>query len=391
MPSPQPVAAEAEPDVAVPTKGGSPPSAVLTRSPEPRGQDRAFLDFVLGLRTYWARRLYPALHAEFAQRVQQAGLVPASPDEASAVVDSLPTAPLFGWLERNAQKMMWRRLEHVIRPHEAALEAALQRPVPAALGRLELDPTLDLPAYYRETEFHIQPGGVWAGAANAFVYEVGAKIVMLGENDDYLFHRLFAQTALPDPEALPARAVLDLACGFGKSTRPLCDRYPGAEVVGVDLSAPNLLLAHHQAERLGKRITFSQRNAEDTRYPEGTFGLVTGTMFLHEVPMPAVRRVLVEAQRVLAPGGWIAFLEFGRTGDVFRDAVMDDHGARNNEPYLPHLFRTDLLALCRGVGFEAVEQRAFDERGAGLLESARWPERPEWHFPWMVLRARKPA
>jgi ubiquinone/menaquinone biosynthesis C-methylase UbiE len=338
---------------------------------------------VLGLRSHWARRLYPRLREEY----ERTGAKATTADEASDIIDSLPTAPLFGWMERNAQKMMWRRLDRMIRPREAELEAALREPVPNARGTLELNPDLELPAYYRETEFHIQPGGVWSAAANAFVYEVGAKIVMLGQNDDYLFHRLFAQTALPDSEP---KAVLDTACGFGKSTRPLCDRYPAARVVGIDLSAPNLMLAHHQAERLGKTITFSQRNAEDTGFPTSSFSIVTGTMFLHEIPMPAVRRVLTEAYRLLESGGWIAFLEFARTRDAFRDAVMDDHGARNNEPFMPHLFRTDLRGLCAKIGYVDAELRAFDERGAGLLESDRWPERPEWHFPWAVLRARKP-
>jgi ubiquinone/menaquinone biosynthesis C-methylase UbiE len=358
---------------------------LLAGSPEPKGEDRAFLDFVLGLRTHWATRLYPRLHAEF----EQTGSRPATPDEASDIIDALPSAHLFGWLERNAQKMMWRRLDAMIRPLDAQLNAELSQPISDPLGELELDPNLELPAYYRDTEFHIQPGGVWSSAANAFVYEVGAKIVMLGQNDDYLFHRLFSETALPE---LPGvQAVLDMACGFGKSTRPLCDRYPSARIVGIDLSAPNLMLAHHQAERLGKRITFSRRNAEDTGYPDASFGLVTGTMFLHELPLPAVRRALQEAHRVLEPGGWIAFLEFGRTGDVFRDAVMDDHGARNNEPFMPHLFRTDLVRLCTDIGFAAAEVRAFDERGAGLLPAMEWPERSEWHFPWAVLRARNPA
>jgi ubiquinone/menaquinone biosynthesis C-methylase UbiE len=340
---------------------------------------------VLGLRTHWAQRLYPRLHDEF----ERSGARPTTADEASDIIDALPSAPLFGWLERNAQKMMWRRLDEMIRPHDVELQAALSQPIPDARGALELDPNLELPAYYRETEFHIQPGGVWSGAANAFVYEVGAKIVMLGQNDDYLFHRLFTQTALPEQPSISA--VLDMACGFGKSTRPLCDRYPSARVVGIDLSAPNLMLAHHQSERLGKRITFSQRNAESTGYSDESFGLVTGTMFLHELPLPAVRRALREAYRVLEPGGWIAFLEFGRTGDVFRDAVMDDHGARNNEPFMPHLFRTDLMGLCASIGFDTPEVRAFDERGAGLLPGTDWPERREWHFPWAVLRARKPV
>src|SRR6266536_5116119 len=163
--------------------------------------------------------------------------------------------------------MMWRRLEAMIRPREAQLAADLDRAPTAPLGSLELDPNQQLLEYYADTEFHIQPGGVWSGAANAFVYEVGAKIVMMGDNDDYRFHRLFVESAIPKR---PYGAILDVGCGFGKSTRPFVDAFPDADVVGIDLSAPNLKLAHLQAERLGKRIRFCQRAAEATGFPSGS-------------------------------------------------------------------------------------------------------------------------
>ncbi|HEY3062851.1 MAG TPA: class I SAM-dependent methyltransferase [Chloroflexota bacterium] len=348
----------------------------FVESPVPLGEDRAYLDFVLGLKQHFARELYPTLHAQYAQR------------PAGSSIDDLPAYPLFQWLERGAQKMMWRRLDAVIRPHAAALEAALDTPIAHPLGKLELDPDLRLPEYYAETEFHIQPGGVWSGALNAFVYEVGAKIVMLGQNDDYLFHRLFVEAAIPKR---PYRAILDMACGFGKSTRPFVDAFPDAEVVGIDLSAPNLKLAHQQAERLGKRISFSQRAAEATGYADASFDLVTATMFIHEVPMPVLRRVFVEALRLLRPGGLLAILDFAHTGDPFRDLVMDGHGARNNEPYMPHLFRTDVTRLLEDVGFANASMLPFDERGGGVRADGTWPERSEWHFPWVVIRADKAA
>ena len=357
------------------------------RSPEPAGDDRAYLDFVLGLRTHWARRLYPWLRERYEAALRERReAAPRSGEEAAPLVEPLPEYAVFGWMERNVQKMSWRRIQKVVREQGGPALAALNRPIERPLGRLELDPSLALPDYYTQTQFHIQPGGIWSADENAYVYEVGAKIVMLGENDDYLFHRLFVETAIPKR---PYRAILDLACGFGKSTRPFVDAFPEAEVIGIDLSAPTLKLAHHQAERLGKQITFSQRNAEATGYPDQSFDLVTGTMLIHELPMPAFGRVVEEAYRLLRPGGLVAFLDFHRTGDAFRDFMMIGHGARNNEPYMPHLFRTDVLALLRSVGFKNAEMSPFDERGGGLVADGRWPERAEWHFPWVVIRAEK--
>jgi ubiquinone/menaquinone biosynthesis C-methylase UbiE len=359
------------------------------QSPVPTGEDRAYLDFVLGLKQFFARDVYAALHREYADLVAVSGR-PRPSDSAGAgvLVEQAPAYPIFQWLERNTQKMMWRRLEAMIRPQDSVLAAALEQTPDTPRGKLELDPALTLPAYYAETEFHVQPGGVWSHATNTFVYEVGAKIVMMGQNDDYRFHRLFVESAIP---RRPYRAILDLGCGFGKSTRPLVDAFPDAEVVGIDLSAPNLRLAHQQAERLGKRITFSQRAAEATGYPDGSFDLVTATMLIHELPMPVLRKVLVEVLRVLRPGGVLAVLDFAYTGDPFRDFVMDGHGARNNEPYLPHLFRTDVRRLLTEVGFQQPTMQPFDERGPGPSADGTWPERAEWHFPWVVIRAEQAA
>jgi SAM-dependent methyltransferase len=404
------------------------------QSPAPGGDDAAYLDFVLGLKQYFAATIYPELRRQYDTRLAADpststsargeprtahaanALLPAAAGtdthasapaagpaysaavsasaeattrgglETGDIVRDLPAYPFFQWLERNTQKMMWRRLEAMIRPAEAALDAGLDAVPTHALGSLELDPELQLPDYYARTEFHIQPGGVWSGAANTFVYEVGAKIVMIGQNDDYRFHRLFVETAIPSENF---RAILDLGCGFGKSTRPFVDAFPRARVCGIDLSAPNLKLAHHQAERLGKPIAFYQRDAETTNFPNEEFDLVTATMLIHELPMPVLRRVLLESRRILRPGGLLAVLDFAYTGDAFRDFIMDGHGARNNEPYMPHLFRTDMLGLLSEVGFARPEVLPFDERGGGICQDGSWPQRVDWHFPWVVIRAHK--
>jgi SAM-dependent methyltransferase len=354
---------------------------------DPPAVDRAYLDFVLGLKQYFARGVFPLLRSQYERRLEDTGQpAPTTVEDAGRIAQGLPAYPLYEWLERNTQKMMWRRLEGFIRPLEADLEEMLDRAPEHPLGRLELDPELRLPAYYQDGQFHIQPGGVWSGAANTFVYEVGAKIVMLGQNDDYLFHRLFVETAVSHRDY---RAILDLGCGFGKSTRPFVDAFPAAEVTGIDLSAPNLKLAHQQAERLGKKITFSQRAAEATGYADALFDLVTATMLIHELPMPVLRAVLTEAYRLMRPGGVLAIMDFARTGDAFYDFMLDGHGARNNEPYLPPLFRTDVPWLLKDVGFVGGEVLPFDERGSGLCAEGTWPTRDEWHFPWVVTQAEK--
>ncbi|QKW38939.1 class I SAM-dependent methyltransferase [Actinomadura sp. NAK00032] len=324
---------------------------------------RARVDFALALRQQWARSLYPVL-------VEQAG-----PEPDRAAVHGAPVYPWFAWLERSAQKMLWRAVADAVDADE----------LPEAAPGLELDPDLELPAWYTDVDIHVQPGGVWSTDRAALVYEAGAKLVMLGENDDFAFHTLFTETAVPDR---PYRRIVDLGCGFGKSTRPFKRRWPDAEVIGVDLSAPVLRLAAHRTE--GPGIRYVQADASATGLPAGSADLVTATMLIHELPPPVLADLIADAARTLAPGGVLRILDFHPTGDTVRDLALVEHGDRNNEPYLPMLFDTDCLALCEKAGLADARWVAFDERGAGRLETTRWPDRAEWHFPWAVLEARKP-
>lgn len=342
-------------------------------------KERTKLDFALAVRQHWARSLYPALVDEARHQVEQA----TDPQDAVAAVHEAQVYPWFAWMERASQKQLWRAVEDAVATDASGPAAEI---APAG-GELELDRELKLPAWYTDVDIHVQPGGVWSSDTAAKVYELGAKLVMLGENDDFLFHQLFADTAVPDRAY---RRIVDLGCGFGKSTRPFKLRWPGADVIGVDLSAPVLRLAHQLAESAGLAIRFHQRDARRTRLESESVDLVSGTMLLHELPAQVTRDVMVEVNRILAPGGLVRILDFQPTGDPIRDLAMIEHGRRNNEPYMPVVLGTDFAQVCGQAGLIDVQWVAFDERGAGRLETASWPERSEWHFPWAVLEARKP-
>jgi ubiquinone/menaquinone biosynthesis C-methylase UbiE len=345
--------------------------------------ERARLDVALLLRRRWADMLYPALRRQYEEALR-GGDTPLQPREARPVAQAQPAYPWFAWLERNGQKMLWRAVQDAVAAHPASLTSD-DAPGPA---RLILDPNLRMPEWYTDWDIHIQPGGVWRNDASAETYELGAKLVMLGVNDDYTFHNAFTRTAIP---VRPYRAILDLGCGFGKSTWPLKRAFPDAEVTGLDLAVPCLRKARDRANAMGLAITFRQGDCQDTGLPSGSFDLVTSTMLIHEIPRPALAATLRESARLLAPGGLVRFLDFTRTGDAFRDLAMIEHGERNNEPFLPGSISADMPSLCAEAGLAKACWVAFDERGAGRLPELCWPDRPEWHFPWAVLEAERPA
>lgn len=105
---------------------------------------------------------------------------------------------------------------------------------------------------------------------------------------------LLAQVPLREP-----RRVVDLGCGPGNSTELLIERYPGAEVIGLD-SSPDML---RQARERLPRGSFAQADLA-TWSPEQRTDLLFGNAVFQWVPdHPAVLQRLL---RALPEGGVLA-------------------------------------------------------------------------------------
>jgi ubiquinone/menaquinone biosynthesis C-methylase UbiE len=347
--------------------------------------------FLLATKTYWTQRLFPEVRAEYERRVARRGTRPAAAEEAQALMADSTLYAFFAWLERHLQRSKYSGRYGLQAWHaqdRVRLEAALEGPLPP--GLLELASDLELPRYYTGTDIHQHPGGVWSDPIAGYVYERGARSTtpLAGTRHADLHDRL-TDVAL---QAAPgARAILDLGCGFGKSTRPFCERAPDARIEGLDLAAPCLKLAARTAADVGARnVRFRQADAARTGCPDASFDLVTSTMLLHEMPPPAIERTLAEVARVLKAGGKMVHLDFlpqaQPRGDAFARFVHYGHGRRNNEPFMAPLAEMDLAGLLERLGFANVEIRAFEEADGTLA-----PDYASWRFPWTLIIAEKRA
>ena len=106
------------------------------------------------------------------------------------------------------------------------------------------------------------------------------------------------EAALDALDLSPTR-VLDLGTGTGRAAFLVAERYPEAEVVGVDLAGDMLAEARRLTPPgLVDRVRFEQADAERLPYPDGSFELVS---LANMIPFFA------ELARVTAPNGAVVF------------------------------------------------------------------------------------
>jgi ubiquinone/menaquinone biosynthesis C-methylase UbiE len=247
------------------------------------------------------------------------------------------------------------------------------------LGSLTLDPKLETPRYHTLVDIHCMPGGYHTDfaeddVANGAVYDRAVYIYAMGRmgpfNSDIGDTTIaYLKQNFPD---LKPRRILDLGCTVGHSTLPYVDAYPEAEVYGIDVGAPVLRYAHARAESLGKKVHFSQQNAERTNFPDGFFDLVVSHILVHETSHVAIRNIMREAQRLLSPGGVVIHAETPPYRDLEAfDAFMLDWDTRNNnEPFWGashEIVPADIAAetgFDPAKAFEGMQPSAFDEAEA---------------------------
>lgn len=335
---------------------------VLSR---PTADERGRENFLAAMRRFLITDLYNGNEVAYRGRQlpafeQKHGRPPATYLEVSEVMERDPFYRAFSFLNRNTQELLWDTVgESVERQLPALRDAA--RAVPKAGGTLTLDPAFELPIYARKVDIHVMPGSfhtergdddLYAGAMydrGVYVYAYGG----LGPNNDGLGHGTVECVKARYPDLKPRR-ILDMGCGAGMSTHPLHEAWPDAEIHAIDIAAPMLRYAHARSEAMGVPIHYAQMNAGHTTFPDGHFDLVLSNLLLHEIPQKLTRQLLVEAHRLLAPGGVTVHNDMaGWPDDPFQQFMAEWNSHHNNEPFERGSGTLDWVGACVAAGFAA--------------------------------------
>ena len=143
--------------------------------------------------------------------------------------------------------------------------------------------------------------------------------------------------------------VVDLGCGPGQLTASLAQRWPGAQVLGLDSSSEMIELA---AELAGERLAFEVADLLDWK-PDRAVDVIVSNATLQWVPDH--RALLPELVSRLALGGWLAFQVPGNFDEpshtLLRELAADPRFASSTpdverpSAFGPEVYLADLTAL----------------------------------------------
>ncbi len=336
--------------------------------PEASSDEAARQEFVVAYRRHVQTQLLPGNRKIYDNRVEPEFVrghnrPPKDRHEVRRVMEADPFYQMYGSLLFTSQELMWD-----------AVGSSVERQLPELIenvkkasgangtgGTLRLDPGLEMPRYLKAIDHHAMPGSycqeltkddVYVGAVydrGAFMYAMGLK----GPLHDDLGVKLCEYITGRHPDFEPTR-ILDMGCTVGQSTLPLVDAFPGAEVQAIDVGAALLRYAHARSELLGKKVHYSQQDAEHTNFADGSFEMVVSYVLMHETSLKGMKNILRECHRLLKPGGWMFHVEV-----PFRYADLDpywqflrDWSTRgNHEPFWGTINALDLEKVVTGAGF----------------------------------------
>lgn len=159
---------------------------------------------------------------------------------------------------------------------------------------------------------------------------------------------------LEQSELREGERVLDIGCGTGTLALLLKQKYPEAQVVGLDPDPRALARAGRKAERASASVQFDQGYANALSYADSSFDHVYSTYMFHHLESAQREQMLREVRRVLKPGGILHLMDFGGASDGGRGLSRWFHAhdrlKDNNAQTILELMRSAGLTQARVVG-----------------------------------------
>ena len=105
--------------------------------------------------------------------------------------------------------------------------------------------------------------------------------------------------------------VIDVGCGTGTLAIRLKQRYPSAQVIGLDADPAILRRAEVKARKAAVNITLVEGDATALPFDDAFADRVVSSLFFHHLQRDGKRRAFLEIMRVLVPEGELHIADWG--------------------------------------------------------------------------------
>lgn len=266
----------------------------------------------------------------------------------------LAVKPLANLAKNRARNMMIKRAESIGVPWRANVAKLRDRNWDQEMSGVK-NQQIRYPDYYLSSFHAYETGNLsWEAAweVESAAHAVHAKIWSEGDikGDAQLrqsYHQILQQKVKTKPHS-----ILDLGCGVGMSTFALQEIYPQARLTGIDLSPYFLAVAKYRNQEKTEQVNWIQAAAESTRLPSASFDLISACLVFHELPQKAAKEILLEARRLLRPGGYLAIMDMNPKSTIYQEMPPFILTLlKSTEPYLDEYFTLDINSALEEVGF----------------------------------------
>jgi len=272
------------------------------------------------------------------------------------------------WMGTNNGQMCIDAFEEM-RP---ALEAKLKRLQSDGPSTLDKNPDYTAPDWFNRYWIHRTTGG-WDGHEYmGFIHsELVHGILTKAAYGGKIFEA--RRDVLDELPRESYRKIFEMGAGSGRSTESLQQKFPNAEIHANDLSLRMIEEAQRRGNENGWAWTLTRGNATDTGYDDESFDLVTSFAIIHEVPTKTIKDILVEAFRLLKPGGDMLIVDVLRYDSLSKaqEWQADLLALRGGEPFWRASAELDLGALAKEVGFIDVVSERFGETTYWILRGRK--------------------
>jgi ubiquinone/menaquinone biosynthesis C-methylase UbiE len=128
----------------------------------------------------------------------------------------------------------------------------------------------------------------------------------------WLREEQFKKVAVDSMKLTSEDIVLDLACGTATLSILIKQKFPNAEVHGIDGDENILKIAEQKVKQIDIDVKIKKGLSYSLPYPDGMFDKIVTSLFFHHLTDQQKLETILEIKRVLKPNGILVVADWGK-------------------------------------------------------------------------------